>query len=263
MKYIYRLITLSALLFGCAKEDATTDSSGYGSVDFQCNTISIVENTTQTRATVELPSEVIPEANLFSLNITGDYLDPVSGEAKRYEQDYSNMDAYDSPIVPKGDYIAGISYGDINLEGADRACFKGSASYEIIARKEIEQAITAKLVNSAIAVTFDEWFNKYYANAIITIRTESNNSFDFTQTSSSMLIFVKPITKIFMSGSATKIQNGVVVEFPEFEIGATKVQTKHTINVEASEVGGAIFNVTFDDTVIEVTPEEIELNPEV
>ena len=96
------------------------------------------------------------------------------------------------------------------------------------------------------------------------------------------LIFVKPGQKLKLSGWAVKRQNqtgdanqtGVKVEFAAAEIGDVLVaDTHYTIKVDHDTAGGGGLNITFDDTITQVSPDEtgangsegdgdVELNPD-
>ena len=76
------------------------------------------------------------------------------------------------------------------------------------------------------------------------------------------MIFVKAESKLFLSGTATKSQNGVEVQFPEHEIGSTVARTWHKIEVDASQVGQGSIDIRLDDTLTPIELEEIEINPE-
>ncbi len=262
MKKIVKFAVLATLVVGCAKEPNVEIEYGDGSVLFECVTQRSVSETT--KATYDLPSELIPSGDQFSLQLTGEYVDSESEQTESFSAYYQTIESYSEtlPSVPAGDYTALISYGDTSLEGATNACFVGESDFEIIARKTSEEVIIATLSNSAIRVTTTEWFDNYYSDAEFTITTAAGNEFSF-EPNDGQLIFVQPSSTLKLKGSATKSQTGTSVEFPESTIGTTEVRTLNTIVVDASQAGGASITITFDQTLTEVKLEDSELNPEV
>lgn len=251
-KHLMMCAMAVALLSGCSKEQVQTNSEpDLGQAEFSCTSYAQVEE--QTRAQVELPSSCKPAENQFTLRVTN-----TSGS---YEKEYANLGAYDKPFMPIGTYTVTARYGDPTQEGPTAYAYAGSTDFTIVARKTIEASITATLVNSAIQLTTSEWFNNYYTDAQFTVTTSAGNKFNFSAAPSS-LIFVEAGTTLKIKGTAVKAQNGVAVEFPEYEIGTTAKQTRHTIRIDASQVGGGSLEIRIDDTLIEVPAVEIELNPE-
>ena len=145
--------------------------------------------------------------------------------------------------------------------GRKRPC--RALDFTILARKTIQKTITASLTNSVISLECGEWFKKYYSEAQFTVQTEAGNNFSFTHSSSpDTPIFVKPGSKLLLKGTAVKAQNGVKVEFPQQQIGVTTARTWHKIRIDASQAGQGSISIRLDDTLTEVPPQEIELNPE-
>lgn len=243
----------AALLSGCSSGQewwSQTAGDDAGQVEFRCLPDASV--TERTRATAELPASCIPSPDQFRLT--------VSNTSGSYYQEYAGLSAYDKPYMTAGAYTVTASYGDPEAEGVTACCFEGSTDFTIVARKTVDAVITACLSNSAVRLTTTDWFDKYYSDATFTVTTGAGNQFSFSS-SSDLLIFVQAGTTLRLKGSAVKT-NGVKVEFPEYEIGSTEAQTQHTITVDASQVGGTTLTVRLNDELTEVTPVEVELNPE-
>lgn len=263
MKHIFHLFVAAAGALALAACDTGTaesaGESGCGSLRLDIATVTAVD--AQTRATVELPAAVIPNGNHFSLCITGSYTDDL-GATQIYDREWPQFGDYDSPLMPQGNYTATANYGDMEQEGEKAAAFGGTTDFRIMARRTITASVATPLRNSALKVAFGEWFTTYYANPVITIRTESNHTFSFTP-AASHLIFVKPGTRLYLSGRAEKAQTGTEVEFAETEIGTTAPCTLHTVTLTASEAGSGRPVIRFDETFTETEEKIIELNPEV
>lgn len=268
MKRIYYLVMAFVLLVAsCSKDVGHRElEQGFGNVEFSAKMDMSVTESTRSGVTMELPrtqlpDEVIPaNGSLFSLDISGTYVDFDTNEERTYEKFYSTLADYDYAKVQVGSYVASLALGDITAEGINLAAFAGSASYSILAGKTIDVTVPVKLVNSAIVVVCTEYFNHYFTDATFTIRTESNNEFNYTNTTSGSWFFVAPGTEIFLKGTATK-QNGVIVEIPESSVVITKAQTKHTISMDAERAGGISVVIDIDESLIAIDPIVIDLNP--
>lgn len=257
-KYLLILTTLALLGGGCSKEESPETTAGEGSVEFQATTSYEVESQT-TRAQISLPANCKPANSNFKLVVKGK-----EGTAtEEYLAEYTTIGEYTAPFMPGGEYTATISYGDPEQEGGTAFCYQGALDFTILARKTIQKTITASLTNSAISLECGEWFKKYYSEAQFVVQTEAGNNFSFTEASlAGTPIFVKPGTKLLLKGTAVKAQNGVKVEFPQQQIGVTTARTWHKIRIDASQAGQGSISIRLDDTLTEVPPQEVELNPE-
>lgn len=264
-RYPEQMKSLSALLIatlflsvGCADNTpAGNEAMGTGDVAFDCTLSTTVGVPTTAAETKKLPDDCLPEVENFSLKLTN-----ADGLVASYEL----MSDYDQPMLPAGDYNAEFAYGDPEVEGGDKGCFEGTRSFSIVARKTITSNVTVSLVNSLYSLNCSEWFKKYYTQYEIIIRTESGLSTSYVGSSSIPLIetaplFVKPGTKLYLSGTATKT-NGTEVAFAETMIGTTVAKTWHTIVLDADQIGQAGIVVSLDDTPTAIREIPVELNPD-
>lgn len=254
------IVAFTALLAGCTSQAESTAEWGEGQVSLSSQTQIALEETS--RASYELSSELIPSSDQFSLELSGSYTDSESGEQMSYSSSYESIEDYNAelPWLYKGDYIATISYGDTSIESATNACFSGELKFEVIARKQSEEAITATLSNSAIRVVTTEWFDNYYTDAEFSVTTAAGNTFDFTP-NDGVVIFVPAECELTLEGSAKNSQTGASVTFSKSSIGATIAHKLNSITINAGQAGGSIIEITLDETLTEVNT-EIELNPE-
>lgn len=268
MNKLKNISALALLLFGCAKETNLESQYGEGSVLFECVTEQSVGVTTKadddTQTYYEIPAELIPSGDEFSLHLTGSYIDAETLETMSYDRVYTTLKDYNDniPLLSEGSYKAEISYGDMTIENEENPCFTGELEFEIYARLYDEQTITASLSNSMIRLETDEWFDKYYSQAQFTITTSAENEFEFTQGGEEAIYFVAPESTLTLKGSAINAQTGAEVEFPETTIGETTKQTISTIVVNADQAASLSFNVSFNQTFTFITLDDIELNPE-
>lgn len=186
------------------------------------------------------------------------------------------------------------------------------ASFSIYPDEKKQVCVVARLANSCFSLEVSEWMLKYYSEIEFNIHTtgseavqgsvftfkaedmvvdgdEQKNIFAYTTPESKAdanhtpaLIFVKPGQRLKLSGWAVKSQNqtgaanqaGAKVVFAATEIGdLLQAGTHYTIKVDHDTAGGGGLNITFDDTITQVSPDEtgengsdgdggIELNPE-
>lgn len=250
------VLAAAALVSGCSEATQTApQGDNLGKAAFACDVSASVG---VTRAETKLlPADHVPAVEALKLEITGN-----EGVIASYEA----MADYDQPLLKEGSYTARFSYGDSEEEGAGKACFKGEKNFKIVARKTITEEVTVNLVNSIVTLHFSEWFRKYYTEYSINLRTESGFHAGFIGSATTPLIetvpiYVKPDTKLFFGGTATKT-NGVQVSFPETEIGVAAVSTWHTVNINAGQVGQAGIVVSLDDTPTAIEEIPVELNPD-
>ena len=262
IKKISTMICICLLLSSCSK--ALDDNiSAEGTISLEANLNSLVDTSTKTgnAPIVILPSSLMPLAGDLALSVTGTYINEGSLEEISYSKLYDKFVNYDRPFVHEGNYTAAFSFGSAEIEAFDKPYFSGSVAYEIIARMDIEKAVTVNLKNSVLDVEFTDFFRKYYTKSEFTVRTESGASFKFTLESAPRWLFVKANTRIFVSGHATK-QNGVLVEFVEQEVLTSKPQTKHTIIMDASKAGSSIIDIIINNETVFGGKSDVELNPE-
>lgn len=264
-KRIYYLaMTFLVLIASCSKDveqgGQKPPKHEFGAVVFSAKMDMSVTEVTRSGVT-ELPSVVIPNSsNLFSLDILGTYVNAETGVTEKYEKSYATLAEYDLVTVPAGEYAASLALGKEEEEGINLAAFAGNINYNIIAGKTIKVSVPVKLVNSAVDVVFTDYFNNYFTDATFTIRTTSNKEYNYTKKRSNDWLYVAAGTEVFIKGTMTK-QNGVVIDVPESKVVVTEAQTKHTIIMDAKKAGDVDFIISIDNSVISVTPIDVELNP--
>lgn len=252
---------LALVLSGCdngvVNDTDNVAATATGGIEFECGIASYValrDNGTRT-----LPEGVMPDVDDIALVIT-------SNDDEELSLHYSTMRRYDKPLLTEGLYTAHFSYGDIDEQGEGKAYFVGEKSFTIIARTTITEEVTLSLANSVINLTTTEWFQKYYTDYSLTLRTDSGLERTYIGTADTPVVdteavFVKPATTIYLSGSAVKT-NGIEVEFPETMLCVTRADTWHEIAITAGEASEGCIKIQLDDKMTKIKEKEIELNPE-
>ncbi len=243
------ILIAGLLLAGCAKsgQNIQTDvPENMGRVAFQTTAaVDVI-----TRATAELPSECIPAAEAFDLRVEG------ADDSVIYDGPFGRYD-YEFTYLPAGNYTATVTCGDPEAEGPDAFTYEGTRDFTVVARKTTTETITARLTNAAVSISTGEWFGNYYPDAALTVHTDDHN-FRLTP---GQVVFVKPGTALYISGSAVK-QTGARVTFDKTQIGTAVARTWHTLEVELQEVGNGGLTIEFDDEMTNLPEETFELNPE-
>ena len=160
--YIYALtIAAASCAAGCSSDKEPLGGGTADTGTVRLTVAASAEVASETRAeTVELPAASVPDADDFSLRITGSYYDD-AGTMHSYDRTWPTVGAFDAPKMVHGDYTASVSFGDMQNEGTDAACFAGTQDFTILARRTVEAAITASLQNAAFRLAFGEWFSRY------------------------------------------------------------------------------------------------------
>jgi len=265
-KCILFLNMLSLALAGCGKSpEPAPEDTQRGSIVFECSVssqVSVVASGTKADpATRELPASCLPTSEQMALHICGC--------SSSFESHYETMADYDQPLLDPGDYTIEFSYGDPEAEGPDAACFSGTSTCTVVARTTVTHPVVHTLANALYTVELSDWFKNYYSEYHVSVHTESGYQSDHTSDEETTRasteptpIFVKPSTKLYLSGTAVKT-NGVQVEIPKTEIGTTVARTWHTIRVDAGSTGQASLTLLLDDKPTAIETIEIELNPEI
>ncbi len=254
------------ILASCSKaSDGATSVNEMGTASFECSMLSSVDEVTRAENHFEIPQALIPVADDVELTINGTYIDAETEQVTDYSYGPLTLADYHKSqprMVASADYHATFTHGTKGDEGESAPFFSGAIDFEVIARGKTIEPVTLKLENSIIALEFSDIFESYYTDAEFTVTTASDNSFEFTAQTLDKIVFVEPATTLTLSGFATKLRDGSHVTFNAVEIGSTTAQTLSRINITADAIGGEIINITLDDTITEVEPTEIELNPQ-
>ncbi len=269
MKCMWMIPMLALAFAACSSED-DLQSGGQGQVAFKAETSSLVTEVV-TRATTgyELPAELVPSGEELRLSMTGSYTDE-QGAQQSFTGSWTSVAAFnlENPKFEAGTYSADFAYGDEGVEGVGKAYFAASLQdFAIKANKTTTYPVTVKLSNSCFTLQATEWLLNYYEDVELTIHTAASTfSYSLTTTEPSELVFINPDQSLSISGTATKRQNGVAVEFPLSVIGQgkkTAAETKYAIVVDHGTAGSGSLAISYDDTFTEVAETEVELNPDV
>lgn len=255
MKNILILLLASAAVMagGCSKEDSSASGDGYGTLRIVCQP----DVTITTRA--EIAVTPIPETGEFALTITG----------PEYDRSWTSITVFNNSgeLFKAGSYTAEISCGDPKAEGVGKACYHGTKSFEITARQESEETLTAEIANSQVLVTSTESFRTYFHDATFTVTTSAGNRFTFKPGSETTneAVFVEAGTKLTLAGTAKlQSQTGTAFDrdytFPEQTLEKTVARTRHTFHFDARDNGSATVTINLYDEYLDERTITVELN---
>lgn len=266
LKRTFAIIGLLLIVVSCSKdESAFTSADEWGTASFDCSMLSSVSCTTRSSDIYYIPEDLIPATGDIVLKITGSYIDSETEQSTSYSYGPLSLSTYNTSqpmMIASDDYNAQFSWGTAGTEGESAPYFSGETDFEVIARGTTTEDVSLVLQNSIITVEFDEMFENYYSDASFTVSTGSGNSFDFSSDTTDAIVFVEASTTLTLSGSATKTRDGSSITFNAAVIGQTTAQTLSRINITADSIGGENINITVDDTITEMEPTQIELNPQ-
>lgn len=268
MKIYRRILTTLAVALvttACSLDEIDySDSSAeleYGSVSFACTTLTAAIEATRADEGYTIPDKYVPKTDSLLVLVTGTYVDD-----NWLWADYSygpvTVLEYNTELpfmVADGFYSAQIYYGDAAIEGDSAVYFNASFDFDVVARDTVTMEVSVPLENAIVAVSADEIFTNYYTDAVFTVVTGAENSFEFN-VPTDKIVFVEADTELTLSGTATR--NGQRVTFNSTSIGTTAKQTLSSINITASSVGSQTINITLDDTITQIEATTIELNPQ-
>ncbi len=291
MKRVLLTLFAAATAVACSNSEeieASSQEYGVGRISLgvsASNAIEIIDSSESraTTSTVEIPAEFIPEADDFSLVITGTYYDPSSETYMDFYEEYESLSAYNNmeidtddpsqynpPYLVAGTYTAVMEYGEgVDVESATNAHFKGTLEFEIVARDVDGVAtITATLQNSMIKLTTTEYFKKYFeGGATLTLSTTQQSKIivdTMDAESEEQFLFVSPETTLYLEGEGVKQDPGngsaPTVTFSKSAIGTTTAQTLSTVVVDADDAGGAAIEITMDDNYTEINEIDVDLH---
>lgn len=275
--------------------------AGYGRMAFDLSSeFDVTVSGGVTRATesnvYELPEELVPDIDELPLIITGSYADVDDDMiVKDYYNTYENVETYNTmefdkagnlvpPYLAAGDYMVTVKNdGVYGVVSSTNARFAGSHNFTIVARDEDDTAtIAITLQNSIISLTATEAFQKYFAHgngAYISVTSDEAGEdvlleYEYkldsglVESTADNILFLEPETTLYLGGygyrQVTEVDGRYTKEeFTRQAIGTTSVCTINHITVDAEGTGESQFNITFDDSIVKITENELELNPNI
>ena len=251
MKLLHRCLVFGAIALGvssCSQEAPWgATGNGEGSIKLNLTTSGFVtKGAGSTRATTE--EVAVPKSELFSIRISK----ADGSQAKTYE---TLQDFIDEKSFEVGSYYVEAFYGSpddqglAGVSGYDNAYFYGKSQLVTVVEGSTSTVeLSAELCNSAIQVEYTDEFKNYFANWSTTFASSENTAVDFGQ--SETMGYITPgevdviISATFQNGKTTRLKPASFAAVP-------KHLYKVKYDVYKGEVGNAVLEVSFDDSVEE------------
>lgn len=234
-----RLIAIAAALAlaACAKApEAETSGSGRVAINFSASS----QTLPVTRGTL-----VAPEASQFALSIVKD--------DNTVSESWDNILLYPADTkFPIGSYRATAAYGSADKEGFDAPYFMATERFTIITDKVSQVALTAKLANTAVNVSYTEAFKNYFTDYSTALtKTSGASSGEKIQIApdETRTLYIAPAD--FTIETVYTKPNGKQSRATVPCTGVTACQWYDIVfDVNNGEVGSAEITVTLNDEVI-------------
>lgn len=237
---------LAIAAVSCRKQEA---GSGSGAVNFAitgnegASVMDVVKSAVSDYTT-------IPGADKFTLSITN------SSDAVVWSGKFDEWVAGVNKLTA-GDYKVSASFGSSDDEGFDKPYFSGSKTFTVQGEKTTDVTVNVSLGNCIVKIVTTEQFRNYYPVYDFSITSGNGSTFGISQTET-RAIFIDAY-KFTVSGTLEN-QNGNQFIFAPKSYESLEAATCYTLKFDASGVGGATITISFDNTVVEVEPVELEIN---
>lgn len=177
------------------------------------------------------------------------------------KKEWSSVSEFDNKAQFRvGTYTMEAYKGSLEEEGFDSPYYYGSTTLEVEENKTTPVALTAKLANSMVSVTYTEAFLNYFSSYGLKIHSEGGAYIDYAA-GETRAVYVRP-GKVTIIADIVK-QNGVSATL-EAAVFTAKPQYHHTVtlDVNGGNAGDAQLVITYDDTIEEKVEEIIDLSDE-
>lgn len=251
MKTIQQGIFMLALAAGlsltsCGDDNPWTGSDSEGSITLDLKADNQVFRG-KTRAD-DTQCPIVPDQNAFGVKLTN-----ADGS---YTKNWSSVEAFNRETsFPIGDYTLTATYGDVDKEGFELPCFKGTTSVHVSPGQVTNAEMTATLANAMVSVRYTDKFVAAVQAYSAGVQTEGHDWVIFAQNESRPAFVNADGTEPVNLSITMTNRNGKTVTVSPANF---KIQPRHhyvvTIDAEGNQsTGDLTLNVEFDDEVINET----------
>lgn len=251
MKTIQQGIFMLALAAGlsltsCGDDNPWTGSDSEGSITLDLKADNQVFRG-KTRAD-DTQCPIVPDQNAFGVKLTN-----ADGS---YTKNWSSVEAFNRETsFPMGDYTLTATYGDVDKEGFELPCFKGTASVHVSPGQVTNAEMTATLANAMVSVRYTDKFVAAVQAYSAGVQTEGHDWVIFAQNESRPAFVNADGTEPVNLSITMTNRNGKTVTVSPANF---KIQPRHhyvvTIDANGNQsTGDLTLNVEFDDEVINET----------
>lgn len=186
------------------------------------------------------PELVAPDATNFSIEMKN--LDTGMVQTWNTLAEFNNEEGFDV-----GSYTITAFYGNVNECGFDKPCFKGEATVNVLEGRESDVKVTATLANVMLSVDYTDAFRGYFQDFSVTAHTDghANVVFGRNETRAGFLTAGDVTLQVSLTNPSGKSVTLTPAKFPAL----AKHHYHVTFDVNADPVGGALLEISFDDTL--------------
>lgn len=251
MKTIQQGIFMLALAAGlsltsCGDDNPWTGSDSEGSITLDLKADNQVFRG-KTRAD-DTQCPIVPDQNAFGVKLTN-----ADGS---YTKNWSSVEAFNRETsFPIGDYTLTATYGDVDKEGFELPCFKGTTSVHVSPGQVANAEMTGTLANAMVSVRYTDKFVAAVQAYSAGVQTEGHDWVIFAQNESRPAFVNADGTQPVNLSITMTNRNGKTVTVSPANF---KIQPRHhyvvTIDANGNQsTGDLTLNVEFDDEVINET----------
>ena len=233
-------------LTSCGDDNPWTGSDSEGSITLDLKADNQVFRG-KTRAD-DTQCPIVPDQNAFGVKLTN-----ADGS---YTKNWSSVEAFNRETsFPIGDYTLTATYGDVDKEGFELPCFKGTTSVHVSPGQVANAEMTATLANAMVSVRYTDKFVAAVQAYSAGVQTEGHDWVIFAQNESRPAFVNADGTEPVNLSITMTNRNGKTVTVSPANF---KIQPRHhyvvTIDANGNQsTGDLTLNVEFDDEVINET----------
>lgn len=191
-------------------------------------------------------SPVVPDASRFEVNL-------VKSDGS-YSKDWSTLEGFNKEkAFPIGDYTLSAFFGDVDQEGFENPCFKGSSDVHVSPGAVTDVNVVATLANAMVSVRYTDEFKSNFSAYSAAVQTSGHEWVVFAQ-EEDRPAYVSPTNEVKLKLTLTDSANRRVEIQPASFNAVARHHYVVTIGVSGSQASGDLaLDVVFDDDVVAET----------
>ncbi len=191
-------------------------------------------------------SPVVPDASRFEVSL--------AKSDDSYSKNWSTLDGFNKEkAFPIGDYTLSAFFGDVDQEGFENPCFKGSADVHVSPGVVTPVNVVATLANAMVSVRYTDEFKSNFAAYSAAVQTSGHEWVVFAQ-DENRPAYVSPTEEVKLRLTLTNSDNKRVEIQPASFNAVARHHYVVTIGVSGSQASGDLkLDVVFDDDVVAET----------
>lgn len=249
MKKYQQGLLLLALLPGLGLTSCSDDNPWSGSDDMGGIALNLESDARLMRHSTRADDTncpIVPDANAFGIRL--------SKSDKSYDKEWSSLEGFNKEEgFPIGDYTIEAVYGDMNVQGFERPCFKGNNSLHVSPGTTTTVNVTATLANAMVTMRYTDEFLAAFSSYSAAIQTPNH--------ASDLVVFPQGESRPAFIDPSGEGDTELIMTLPDGQGGSIQVRPAKfkaesrknyliTVNVTGDiHKGDAALTVTFEENV--------------